>query len=249
MRETATEKDDISLGVPAVQPELAIIDMAVQSSGPESCSQYWDLLCSDRRASASPIAARAGTLAQLVRDWLEARDKISAFEPIYKVCFPMARLYFLRRGPASEADDLAQKTMWDVYRGLGHLRESSQFESWFFTIARNKRADWFASHSSVVTMPLPEPSQSSELMIDPAGDPEHLAASSQFCSKFRDAIERLSPQERRCLTLRMEGYSGGQVAELLMISVSTVKTHWRTAGAKLRTALGEDYPWLRDLDK
>jgi DNA-binding CsgD family transcriptional regulator len=47
----------------------------------------------------------------------------------------------------------------------------------------------------------------------------------------------------------MEGYTGAEVAEMLVISVSTAKTHWRTASAKLRVVLGEDYPWLRDSDK
>lgn len=77
----------------------------------------------------------------------------------------------------------------------------------------------------------------------------HNTASTEFLEEaiiqeevvmiVRQQIARLSPQEQKIIRLSLQGKSNQEIADLLAISINTVKTHKQKAYATLRAQLQE----------
>ncbi len=61
---------------------------------------------------------------------------------------------------------------------------------------------------------------------------------------LHQAIEELPPQARTIILLGLEGQNNQEIAEILNISVNTVKTLKKSAYKKLREVLGKDFFFL-----
>jgi RNA polymerase sigma factor (sigma-70 family) len=72
---------------------------------------------------------------------------------------------------------------------------------------------------------------------DDAPDPERLAIESQRRQRIADALDRLSRQQRNCLTLRTEGFRQREIAETLGVSESTVAENLRRAVLRMTREL------------
>jgi RNA polymerase sigma factor (sigma-70 family) len=63
-------------------------------------------------------------------------------------------------------------------------------------------------------------------IIDPRPSPDEVVAAQERLQRLRAGLEALNPRTREVLLLhRIEGYSQGQIATLLGISVSAVEKH------------------------
>lgn len=66
-------------------------------------------------------------------------------------------------------------------------------------------------------------------------DPESLAAPEEYDIQFefKHAIESLPSQQKKIVLYKFEGYSNEEIAELMNISSSTIRSHWRYAKKSL----------------
>jgi RNA polymerase sigma-70 factor (ECF subfamily) len=141
-------------------------------------------------------------------------------------------LRHLTQGDHALADDLAQDTFVQAYRGLARFRGTSSFPTWLLGIAHN---NWRNARRRQRTVPV---------------GPEHLASLEPVPSSaplsdlkhdLHGALTRLAPEERTVLHLGFEqGLSHSEIATVLDWPLGTVKTHLNRSKEKLRSLLA---PW------
>lgn len=143
-------------------------------------------------------------------------------------------LRHLARGDAALADDLAQETFVQAYRGLARFRGGSTFPTWLLGIAHNH---WRNARRRQRTVPV---------------EPEHLAAlepapSSAPLSDLKHdlagALRTLAEEEQTALHLHyQQGLSHPEIADVLQWPLGTVKTHLNRGKEKLRPLLASWNP-------
>jgi RNA polymerase sigma factor (sigma-70 family) len=140
-----------------------------------------------------------------------------------------ALLRRLTRGDPALADDLAQETFIQVYRGIRQFRGDARFSTWIYRIAYN----CFLAHarSTHPTEPLPE--EFAELDATPS-----LAAASAMKLDLEGALAKLSDSERAAIVYcYYHDLSHEEAAYVLGCPLGTLKTNVLRAKKKLRALL------------
>ena len=136
----------------------------------------------------------------------------------------------LRRlsGNATVADDLAQDTFIHAWKNLARLRAPGAFGGWLRQIAVTT---WLQHARRVeILMDVGEYEVASDLMPQMA-----------LKLDIEDALARLRPPERLCVTLAYaEGMSHREIATVTDLPLGTVKTHVARGATKLRKWLEGD---------
>jgi len=155
-------------------------------------------------------------------------DDREAFAVLLKKYQSPIRAFFRKMcgGDEALADDLAQETFLNAYRGISRFQGGSQFLTWLYAIAKNV----FYEH-------LRRRKQTEELVDD-----ETTAGSYQMVKDVSLDISKcmllLNPEERMILSLSYaDGLSQVEVAEVMHLPLGTVKTHTLRAKEKLRASL------------
>ena len=138
-------------------------------------------------------------------------------------------LRHLTHGDAALADDLAQETFVQAYRGLAHFRGTASFSTWLLGIAHNH---WRNARRR----------QRDHATLDGASGPEFAVPSTTPLSDMQHdlaiALRQLSAEEQLALHLGyQQGLSHGEIAALLDWPLGTVKTHLARSKEKLRHLL------------
>lgn len=135
----------------------------------------------------------------------------------------------LRRlcGNHSLADDLAQKTFVQAWRGIRALRDPGAFGGWLKRVAVNA---WLAE-ARRVPAPIDDDEDAFLAAADPAPSPERSAGGIDL----ERALARLGPAERLCVVLAHgEGMTHAEIAEATALPLGTVKSHVLRGSDKLR---------------
>jgi len=156
-------------------------------------------------------------------------------------------------GNAQDAEEVVQDVFWTVVRKIDTFRGESAFGSWLYRIVAN------AAYQKVRG----RQSRRAELALDdvlPRFDEQgrHVAPMADWSARVEDpavqtelrmaltaAIDKLPADYRTALLLRdVEGLSHLQMAEVLSLSVPTVKTRVHRARLFLRKQLGDTMTML-----
>lgn len=160
--------------------------------------------------------------------------------------------FFARRVPSHQDRlDLAQETFLRVYRGLDGFRGESRFSTWLFRIAHHTYLAWLRREAGGREEPLED-----RLERFGSSDPEGIARGEPVGSplrpdtalfarerrrRLRGAIDDLPDQMRRCMALRIvHELSYQEIADVLRISIGTVKAHLFKGRERLATELREE---------
>ncbi len=137
--------------------------------------------------------------------------------------------------------DRAQEFTQEAFLRLFHkLREGSAIENprgWIYRVAHNLAVDSAEAHAR-------ESELSDALMSTLAGsgqDAEQALIEREWLEGFRNAVQGLSHQQRRCMELRAQGLRYREIAEVLRVGTPTVGEFLRRAAKHLR-----DWKHLRD---
>lgn len=173
-----------------------------------------------------------------------------SFRRIFDHFYPPLIRTFERWGFESEDSlDLAQETLFQVFKSLPRYRGESQVSSWIYAIARNiyrnelrlrgaqkregREVSWDRSiegGGSGWDLPVEEPSVLQRMEL------------SERTEALRHAVASLPEQMRRCVTLRINsGLKYREIAIVLGISIETVKAHLHQARKRLQESLGDDF--------
>jgi RNA polymerase sigma-70 factor (ECF subfamily) len=168
------------------------------------------------------------------------------FEELYHSHYRLVQGFFRRRGLTDEdCHDLTHDTFLSAYRGYHQYRGEASPKTWLLTIAGhlwlNRLRDRSAAKRSSPEIPLDgwtdggEALLAQESFIDGPEDPLHEMLDTERQQLLYRAVETLPPQMRRCFMLYFyQGRKYREIAELLGISIETVKSQIHQAKDKLR---------------
>ncbi len=142
-----------------------------------------------------------------------------------------------------EADDLVQDVFLRIWKEPERYRSADgRFSAWLHRVAMNAAIDRIRRNRTRQAEGL------SELMPDEnAPDPERHAMDSDRARKVRAAVARLPQRQRQALTLSHDlGYSNGEIAQMMDVSVEAVESLLARARRSLRKSLAAEIAELLD---
>lgn len=153
------------------------------------------------------------------------------YEAIYTDLFKMA---FYIMGNRELAEDVVSDTILDAYKGISKLKDSANFENWILKILTNKCKHTLKNKYNKFSVfnanarSIDDFETSSELSIT---NPEDK-------TDIQNALSKVSMQDRIIISLCIvEGYKSNEVAEILSMKATTVRSRLNRSLAKLRNYL------------
>lgn len=157
--------------------------------------------------------------------------------------------FFEKKGISQEeAQDLTQETFMRVFRSEAMFEGKEQMEAWIFEIARNVRGNALRAKgtlkraATVISLDEPGPEGEQMEVANPAllaGKQDALARaiSHEQLKVLSRALVELPEQMRQCVRLRSMGLKYKEIAQVMRISIDTVKSHLFQAKKRLRLML------------
>jgi RNA polymerase sigma factor (sigma-70 family) len=158
-----------------------------------------------------------------------------ALERLYRALAPAVAGYLRLQG-SPEPDDLTNEVFLSAFRSIGSFQgDEEQFRSWLFTIAHRRLTD---ERRHLGRRPRLADRDVSAAPDHPGGDVEEEAMRRLSVERVRRLCDRLAPDQRDVLMLRMvSGVSIEQAAEALGKSPTAIKALQRRAVAAVRRGL------------
>ena len=129
-----------------------------------------------------------------------------------------------------QAQEAAQEVFLRLYTTLRKGEEIQNPRAWVFRVAHNLGLKTRARQGAET----PFDPHAGQRLAAVAETPESELMESERMARFHRAVEGLSEQQRRCLSLRLEGLRYPEIAGALGISASAVGEFLRRAMAQLR---------------
>ena len=207
--------------------------------------------------SFGPNRPRSGSeTGRAIHEWIERwQAGIEMEESFHQIFCRYSRLvfsFFAKRGfSTEECQDLVQETFLRVYRSLGTFRGDARFETWLWQIAANVYRNTLRSQSTQkrdaemvgLDEPLggaPEEGDRSTLLEAGGRGPLDGVLADERSKLLRSALEDLPVQMRRCVLLRVDqDLKYREIADLMKVSIDTVKAHLFQARQALKSKLGD----------
>jgi RNA polymerase sigma-70 factor (ECF subfamily) len=159
-----------------------------------------------------------------------------SFREVFVRFFPRLTSYFRSFGfSPSDAEDLSQGTLLNVYKTWEDYRGEGSLDAWIFAAARNMAYDEWRRRARSKDGGAPE-----ETIPDSGPSVEELASGREDLSRAVEALRSLPAGMRACLLLQVqEGLSYQEIAERLSLSAHTVKVQIWNARRRLRERLSK----------
>ena len=133
-------------------------------------------------------------------------------------------------GDAGDAEDATQDAFVQAWRNLAGFRADAAFSTWMYRIVTNRCLNVLRSRRR--TEPLPTEREA------PASRPDRIAEARWQVEDLKQAIGRLTPEQRVPFVLReLEGHSYQEIADTLDLSVPAVKSRLHRARLEVLTAM------------
>jgi RNA polymerase sigma-70 factor (ECF subfamily) len=149
-------------------------------------------------------------------------------------------------GDTAEASDTVQEIFLKVFRNIGGFKGEAALKTWIFKIAFSEilnRLRWWKRRHRFATMSLDEWPNGNEtcpkdFVASPGPSPEEVLQSKEQEVAIQQALGKLSKEHRSIIVLRdIEGFSYTEIAEVLGVSMGTVKSRLARARADLKKSL------------
>ena len=165
-----------------------------------------------------------------------ARGDVLAFGPHYeRYRDDLLRYCFVCLGDWDDAADATQQVFANVLAKLpGFVDRDDSFRGWLFTIAHHE----VGSRQRRRIRRLEEPLAADDWMEDPAPTPEDLAVCADDHRRLRALLAQLPVRRRRVCELRLADLTDRQIADILGMSESAVRTAQSRAVERLRDLMG-----------
>lgn len=143
-------------------------------------------------------------------------------------------------GNPSEAEDIAQQVFLRIWRNAKRYRPDAKFTTYLFTITRNLVFNETRRKSRKKEVSSDEREETSNLLVEASPDrqPDAELLQAELQQAVDDAIASLPETQRMAVVLRRyEQLSYEEIADVLELSVSAVKSLLFRARSALREAL------------
>lgn len=146
-------------------------------------------------------------------------------------------------GNDADAQDLAQEAFVRAWRALASFQFSAQFSTWLYRLTSNICIDFLRAQKkrTAISLTMLQEDEAQQLDLpDPQLLPEEQILEKAEREALAKAIERLAPDYRRILLLRIvNDCSYQQIAQILGIREGTVKSRLSRAREQLRKNLAQ----------
>jgi RNA polymerase sigma-70 factor (ECF subfamily) len=163
-----------------------------------------------------------------------SRIEFSEFERLLREC--QDRIYNLCRymvRDSQDAQDAAQDAFLKAFKSLGDFRPEASLYTWLYRIAVNTCLDYKKKKR---TMPVINEFGEDRPSEEPS--PDKVYESKEISEAIQWAIQKLPKKLRPAIVLReIDGLSYEEIAEILDISIGTVKSRTSRAREELRRIL------------
>ena len=150
---------------------------------------------------------------------------------VYNVAFRMM-------GTQEDAEDVSQDAFISAYRAFDRFRGESRVTTWLYRITVNAALMKLRKEKRART--LTKTGLEDVDVPDWDAGPERLAVTSELGDKLQEGIAQLQPELRSAVVLRdVEGLSNDEGAEVLGITVSSLKSRLHRGRIILREYLSE----------
>ena len=163
------------------------------------------------------------------------------FDAVYRELYPRIQRYLARLTSYDEADDLAQEVFLKISRSLDSFRGESSISTWVYRVATNAAMDTVRSpayRARVVSIPVDDSCDAAEARAaieDNVSSVEEEAIRSEMSACVQGLVAQLPENYRTVLVLsEIEGMKNSEIAEVLGISLQTVKIRLHRARTRLK---------------
>jgi RNA polymerase sigma-70 factor (ECF subfamily) len=138
-----------------------------------------------------------------------------------------------------EAEDVVQDAFVRAFLKLNTFQNNSQFFTWLYRIAFNSALSRMRRRRGTTSLDQAREDIGDE-PVDSLGGPDSRMLRDERVRMVQMALDRLSDDHRSILVLReMEDHPYEQIAEILEISIGTVRSRLSRARAQLKAVLEE----------
>lgn len=166
----------------------------------------------------------------------------SASEPPWEELHANLHAFIGRRvRNAADVDDLVQRVLLQIVKGLGSLRDTERLHAWVYRTARNVIVDHYRSptvrrevpNGSADDLADGRPVNPADVAVEDEG-----AALRELSACMTPMLQRLPPAYREAITLtELEGLNQADAARRSGVSVSGMKSRVQRGRRQLRAAL------------
>ena len=153
-------------------------------------------------------------------DWLVTYYHVPVFNLVYRMV-----------GDSADAADATQEVFLKAFKGIRGFRRGSSLKTWLYRIAIREALNqrrWFARHvrqQTSIDAPDVQAGEAPFELESTAASPLELCAAHELQETVQRALEQVQEVFRSAVVLRdLEGLSYEEVAEVLEVSVGTVKS-------------------------
>jgi RNA polymerase sigma-70 factor (ECF subfamily) len=168
------------------------------------------------------------------------------FNEIYKEFYPKIFRYLTRLSGQHEVEDITQEVFEKVNRGLKSFKGESKVSTWLYRIATNTAIDRmrplsFQRSSGYTNL---EDSLGIEDKNVWSGDrktpTDQTIIRREMSECVREFVDKLPPDYKTVILLsELEGFKNKEIADILQVSLDTVKIRLHRARAKLKKELND----------
>ncbi|MGB9691718.1 MAG: RNA polymerase sigma factor [Candidatus Sumerlaeaceae bacterium] len=179
----------------------------------------------------------------------KAGDKLAFDELISAHQERVFNVAYRLMGNYDEALDLTQEVFLNCFRKIGTFKGDSALSTWLYRITVNTAKNrWKYQQSRGInrtdSLDAPNDNDSDKPLSEyasPVPGPSEVASGREAMNRFEDCLQQLPPEYREVLVLRyIEELPYERIAEILRISLGTVKSRIHRARAELRELM-RDY--------
>lgn len=166
------------------------------------------------------------------------------------------RFFLRKRFAVEDARDLTQTVFFRVYQGMKGFRGESTERTWVFSVAQNVFRNTLRHEGANKRQrseipyegagPGERPDGGAASLPDPAApDPFETTLTRERQALLWRAIDELPPRMRQCVLLWVDqDLKYREIAQVLDVSIDTVKSQLHQAKERLRERLGDElHPW------
>ena len=149
-------------------------------------------------------------------------------------------------GDTAEASDVVQDIFLKVFRNIGVFKGEASLKTWIFKIAFSEilnRLRWWKRRRRYATMSLDDQENGNgtgpaHFVASSSPTPEEVLQSKEQEGAIQEALAKLSKDHRSIIVLRdIEGFSYSEIADVLEVSIGTVKSRLARARGDLKKSL------------
>lgn len=205
------------------------------SFGLEGCAQPWEAGAAQPEVPSADMALIEG---------LRAGDDDSYQTLITRFQQPVYNLVARLMNDPGDACDVVQDVFLKVFRSIGSFRGQSSLKTWIYRIAMNEAHNhrrWFGrrrGHEIGLEDDQGDGRTYEQVLPDHAPSPYEITLDHETMQHIEAALACLRPAFREAVVLRdVEGLSYDEIAEILEISLGTVKSRILRGREALREQL------------